>query len=69
MALQSVYDHSVYYEHMRDDYPHLRDIKDGFERLDKSAWGEVKKAYNEWLMTDFEEYLERIKPDDEHNPA
>lgn len=64
LALQSFYDHSIYYEHMRDDYPHLQAVKDGFEKLDKSGWGEVKYAYEGWLMDDFVKYLKRIKPEE-----
>lgn len=63
LALQSVYDRSVYYAHMKDDYPHLLKIKEGFVSLDKSEWGQVKQAYDEWIIHDIEKYLERITPD------
>lgn len=64
LALQSLYDRSVYYEHMREDYPHLQAIKEGFEKLDKSGWGEVKKAYDGWIRNDLDKYLERIRPEE-----
>ena len=64
IALHSIYDMHVYYEHMKDDYSHLKDILDGIEKLDTSAWGEVKKAYKIWIIKDIGQYLERIKPDE-----
>lgn len=64
-ALRAVYDTRVYYEHMKDDYYHLKALHDGVETLDTSAWGEVKKAYKDWIANDISRYLERIKPDSE----
>ena len=61
-ALQSVYNTHVYYEHMNDDYDHLKTLHDGVLNMDISKWGEVKKAYYEWIVNDTEKYLEKIKP-------
>jgi len=53
----------VYYEHENDDYEHLKAIHDGVESVNTSGWGEVKKAYQEWIINDTDRYLERIKPE------
>ena len=63
-ALQSLYGDTVYYEHRKDDYEHLKAIKDDFINMDTSSWGQVKMVYRRWLAGDFERYLERIKPED-----
>ena len=62
-ALQCVYEAHVYYEHKNDDYDHLKAIHDGVESVNTSGWGEVKKAYQEWIINDTDRYLERIKPE------
>lgn len=61
IALNSVYATRVYYEHMKDDYNHLKAIHDGVRALDTSTWGEVKRAYKDWIVNDISGYLERIK--------
>ena len=63
-ALQSLYGDTVYYEHRKDDYEHLKAIKDDFINMNTSSWGQVKMVYRRWLAGDFERYLERIKPED-----
>ena len=63
-VLQTVYSRHVYYEHMKDDYEHLKELHDGVEELDISSWGEVKKAYKDWIVNDINRYLERVKPDE-----
>lgn len=63
-ALQCLYGDTVYYEHGKDDYEHLKTIKDGFINIDTASWGQVKMVYRRWLAGDFERYLERIKPED-----
>ena len=62
-ALQSVYDAHVYYEHVLDDYDHLKALHEGVENMDTSEWGEVKRAYHEWIVNDISRYLEKIKPE------
>ena len=62
-ALQSVYDTHVYYEYKKDDYNHLKALHDGVESMDISGWGEVKKAYQEWIVSDIDSYLKKIKPE------
>ena len=62
-ALQSIYGAHVYYKHVMDDYDHLKVLHDGVENMDVSEWGEVKKAYREWIVNDIDRYLEEIKPE------
>lgn len=64
-ALQAVYNKNVYYECLNDDYEHLKELYDDVEKLDTSAWGEVKKAYKVWIVNDINRYLERIEPVEE----
>ena len=61
---EAVYDIYVYYENMKDDYGHLKEICDGVKALDTSPWGDVKKAYQVWIINDINRYLERIRPDE-----
>lgn len=60
-ALQRIYNDHVYYEHIRDDYEHLKILHDSLENIDISEWGEVKKAYHKWIINDMGRYLEKIQ--------
>ncbi len=62
-ALQCVYDAYVYYENKNDDYEHLKELQEGVREMDTSDWGEVKRAYQDWIVNDIGRYLEKIEPD------
>lgn len=64
-ALYCVYGEHVYYENKHDDYAHLQYIKECVESMDTVTWGEVKKAYKNWIYNDLKRYLEKVYPDKE----
>lgn len=61
-ALNCVYDRHVYYEHKNDDLEHLTVLCDGIKQMETSSWGQVKKAYQEWLLNDIRNYLTWVTP-------
>lgn len=66
-ALQRVYDSRVYYENCKDDYKNLKTLYDGVQKMDTSSWGEVKSAYQNWIVNDLERYIGKIKPEERRN--
>ncbi len=41
--LGNIYDRSVFYEHIADDYDHLYELKKQIKNVDVSSFGEIKK--------------------------
>lgn len=59
-ALSCFYDTYVYYEHMNDDYEHLVAIQKGVAEMNTSEWGEIKRAYQTWIVNDIGRVLDRL---------
>ncbi len=61
-ALLQLYDSNSFYEIRKDDYNNLNVILKKLENTDDTNWGEVKRVYKKWIISDLSKYIEKTKP-------
>ena len=60
-TLAGVYNSGMYFNHKDDDYLHLTEFQQLLIKTDRSSIIKTKGAHIDWLVTDIQKYLEKMK--------